>query len=505
MCNFNTLFKTLYLIVSISIIGSAFAQTGQSLDLVKIKVIASGKTETAAITEALRSALTQTSSVFISSNTALINDELAKDEISMINNGSIAEYKIVDKAMKDDGTVFLTCDVTVSVNKLGSFVESVGGSTELKGGLFASNIKLMELNERAEERAIKDLLIVSHEILKKSFDYSIANGEPVSYGASWKVPLKVVITKNSNYDEFCRFFYTTIANIGMSDEELLSYSRLNKPICVLGLFDNSETEVPTPILRLSKDELLKDPSYSYFVTVSLGETRGAGDSLRPYSHSELTKLVYQRQREMLKGVPVFQREYVLNAYNYGRTFRFNDVENRILDDVFTANSKVKYLSIALRSANSIKSIEGFVYDYARIIQNVVLDNGLDSKNLSLITDASEEYSLVKLNEDMPLAFDAHGNFLSDFRERTPNYRSRDLLGCPDQEKMQGWLFDRVFANFIKYTYDLQCFSRKVQVTRTFPLQFSMVGGDSNIVYSFDLVNIVSLEEISKISKYSIKN
>jgi hypothetical protein len=163
------------------------------------------------------------------------------------------------------------------------------------------------------------------------------------------------------------------------------------------------------------------------------------------------------------------------------------------------------LSIALRSANSIKSIEGFVYDYARIIQNVVLDNGLDSKNLSLITDASEEYSLVKLNEDMPLAFDAHGNFLSDFRERTPNYRSRDLLGCPDQEKMQGWLFDRVFANFIKYTYDLQCFSRKVQVTRTFPLQFSMVGGDSNIVYSFDLVNIVSLEEISKISKYSIKN
>ena len=142
----------LTLCLGLLVISSNVFGQGQNLDLVKVQVIASVKTESEAITEAFRSALTQTSSVFISSNTTLINDELEKDQITMINNGSVAEYKIIDKATKEDGTVLITCNVTVSVNKLGSFVESSGGTTELKGGLFASNIKLMELNERAEEK-----------------------------------------------------------------------------------------------------------------------------------------------------------------------------------------------------------------------------------------------------------------------------------------------------------------------------------------------------------------
>ena len=135
--------------------SNVFGQ-GQNLDLVKVQVVASGRTESEAITEALRSALTQTSSVFISSNTTLINDELEKDQIAMINNGSVAEYKIIDKATKEDGTVFITCNVTVSVNKLGSFVESSGGATELKGGLFANNIKLMDLNKKQKELTKED-------------------------------------------------------------------------------------------------------------------------------------------------------------------------------------------------------------------------------------------------------------------------------------------------------------------------------------------------------------
>ncbi len=152
------------LCLGLLVISSNVFGQDQNLDLVKVQVVASGKTESEAITEALRSALTQTSSVFISSNITLINDELEKDQIAMINNGSIAEYKIIDKTTKEDGTVFMTCNVTVSVNKLGSFVESSGGAIELKGGLFANNIKLMDLNKRAEEQSIQDLLSISRDM-----------------------------------------------------------------------------------------------------------------------------------------------------------------------------------------------------------------------------------------------------------------------------------------------------------------------------------------------------
>jgi len=496
-CFFNPVFQA-FLLVLIFII-EVQAQESKGVDLVQVKVVASGNTEASAVTEALRSALTQTSSVFISSNTTLINDELAKDQISMINNGSIAKYEIVEKAIKEDGTVFLTCNVTVSVNKLGSFVESAGGSTELKGGLFATNIKLMELNERAEETSVRELLKVSRQLLANCFDYSITNGEPIASGQNWSVPLKVVIKKNLNYDEFCRFFYYTLESIGMSSNEVETYQRLKKPICVIGLFNNMETKEPTPVLRLSKDPLFKSTNYSYYVR---GCHEMAPDSLRHYTLSELSKLNYNRQRELLRGVPLMQRDYYLKEYYRQRMCNYTTHEFNFYDDVYTTNSQGKYTSIVFRSKTSIMAIERFLYDYSKIIQNAVINNGLQAINLNEINSTGSNYELVKVVPDIPIAFNYFGaDFLEDFRIRIPN----GLLGNPEQIKMQGWLFDIVFANYVKYTYDLEKFTRHGQVTRSFPAQLSIIGDESKIVYVIELLNEVSLEEISKISKYTIKS
>ena len=151
------------------------AQTNQEIDIVTINVVCSGKSQTEAISEGLRSALTQTSVVFISSNTTIVNDQMTKDEISMISNGSINKYTILEKYVDEKGEFKLNLEVSISLNKFETFVKSSGGETELKGGLFAANIKIIELNEKAEQKAISDLITISKEILSNSFDYTIVN------------------------------------------------------------------------------------------------------------------------------------------------------------------------------------------------------------------------------------------------------------------------------------------------------------------------------------------
>jgi hypothetical protein len=150
------------LLIALALSVNAFAQEDK-LNIVNVIVVSSGETENKALIDALRSALTQTSSVFISSNTQIINDEITKDEISMINNGSIAGYKVLDKIINSNGSFLITYEVSVSITQLSSFVVNSGGSTELQGGLFANNIKLMELNEKAELKSIKDLLDIEEE------------------------------------------------------------------------------------------------------------------------------------------------------------------------------------------------------------------------------------------------------------------------------------------------------------------------------------------------------
>lgn len=171
--------------------ASLFSQTNGSLDTVKVKVVCSGETENQAITEGLRSALTQVSGVFISSNTSIIDDQIAKDQITMINIGSIIEYKILEK-LESEKQFTLALEVGVSINKLGSFVTNSGGETELQGGLFAANIKLNELNEKAELQSMVDLLEICDSLVAKCFDYEIKNGEPKNENGLWAIPLTVV-------------------------------------------------------------------------------------------------------------------------------------------------------------------------------------------------------------------------------------------------------------------------------------------------------------------------
>ncbi len=129
------------------------------------------------------------------------------------------------------------------------------------------------MNEKAEQKAISDLITISKEILSNSFDYTIVNGDPTNNNGLWQVPLLITISKNKNYLNFTNFFYKTLLNLSMNKDELEKYAKLKKPIYHIGLFDNSNLSNSTPQISFNENYWenfnlnfnLKNYSLNYYV------------------------------------------------------------------------------------------------------------------------------------------------------------------------------------------------------------------------------------------------
>ena len=65
-------------------------------------------------------------------------------------------------------------------------------------------------------------------------------------------------------------------------------------------------------------------------------------------------------------------------------------------------------------------------------------------------------------------------------------------------------FDFVFASYAKYLNDFQILKSKSSELEGFPLQLTLVGNHQNVVFKIEVNNIVTLDEISKIQKYTIR-
>ena len=94
--------------------------------VVKLTVTSQGSSQEEAKNNALRNVIQQTIGVFISANSTILNDNLVKDEIVSISNGTIQKYQILDEGELSNGIYFVTLNAEVSVTKLNSFIENKG-------------------------------------------------------------------------------------------------------------------------------------------------------------------------------------------------------------------------------------------------------------------------------------------------------------------------------------------------------------------------------------------
>ena len=208
-----------------------FAQTN-SKD-VSITSSGSGKTLEDAKQAALRSSTEQAFGAFISSKTEMFNDQVVADQMASVSSGNIKSYEVLNESQLPDGSWGVTLKTIVSVDKLTSFVEAKGIAIEIKGGMFALNIKQQLLNEQGEIKAVSEMVGLLHEPMQISFDYVIKSSDPKSLDAeskNWEIPLAVTATTNKNIDFCANYCIKTLAALSLSSEEVTSYKSLNKAV-----------------------------------------------------------------------------------------------------------------------------------------------------------------------------------------------------------------------------------------------------------------------------------
>lgn len=195
---------------------------------VSLVVSGEGEDKEEATFKALRSAIEQAYGTFVSANTTILNDQLVADEIVSLSSGNIQKYEYVSENKMPNGNTLVTLSATVSIDKLVSFAESKGMEAELKGGLFAMNIKKMEFDKKAEEKAVENLCKQLESVLPNIIDYEIELGNPQKsievnedlYEISFVVQ---PIISDKNREIFGDLILKTLGEICLSKSEMINY------------------------------------------------------------------------------------------------------------------------------------------------------------------------------------------------------------------------------------------------------------------------------------------
>jgi hypothetical protein len=186
----NLLFYLMFFILSLK----SFAQDPS----VKVVGIGNGLNESESVNAALRNCIEKTYGVFINISSEVENDQLVKDKISSVAQGSIKSYKIIESL---DGGKQVTISAELSPSKVVEIVKAQGYKIELKGSVYAQNALIEEYYKKQESEIIKDFINRCSNINYFDFKYTVT--EPRSAkGMSFREidDDKIIQAIESNYD-----------------------------------------------------------------------------------------------------------------------------------------------------------------------------------------------------------------------------------------------------------------------------------------------------------------
>jgi hypothetical protein len=149
-----------------------------SKDEIILTVTSDGPTKNVAVTNALRTAIEQAYGAFVSANTTILNDELVKDEIVTVTNGSIKEYKEIASAQTENGSYNVTLSATVSLPNLITYAKNHGSECEFAGNTFGMEMKLFNLQKENELKALYNLIPWITDLAKNKMKWEILVKEP---------------------------------------------------------------------------------------------------------------------------------------------------------------------------------------------------------------------------------------------------------------------------------------------------------------------------------------
>jgi hypothetical protein len=297
----------LFLIVNLTI-SKVIGQTNE----VSLVVSSKGTTEEDAKTNALRSAIEQAFGTFVSSRTEILYDDLVQDQIVSLSNGNIKKFEIVSSLFLPDQSLHLvTLNATVSLDKLTTFVQSMGyNDVAFDGGGFAMNLKIQKLNASSEVLAIKNLLEQGLNLSKEFFDRELVVGNPTLEPSNrvsnpkYQVPLTINSNLSTNWRSYYQFYVKTLHGISMSREEVDTYKSLNKKVYQLVLLNAQYREIDLSTLTLGQQEAYKKSGLRPPLTPAGFKIVDTLSFRTPQSLSNLTSFYILLNAKYLDGVTI---------------------------------------------------------------------------------------------------------------------------------------------------------------------------------------------------------
>lgn len=204
------LFKLFLVVLTATV---SFAGYAADKDEITLTVTSDGATKDEAIKNALRTAIEQAYGAFVSANTTILNDELVKDEIVTVSNGSIKEFKEIASAQIENGSYSVTLSATVSLPHLMTYAKNHGSECEFAGNTFGMEMKLFNLQKENELKAISNLIPTVRNLCRTTMAWTIKVDEPFVLGLD-EYGLRIDGNHNIREDAIGKIAYISGSSLG---------------------------------------------------------------------------------------------------------------------------------------------------------------------------------------------------------------------------------------------------------------------------------------------------
>lgn len=470
--------KYLFWIVLFMTSWTAWAQNDVSL-----VVSGEGKDKNEATFNALRSAIEQVCGTFISTNTTILDDRLVSDEVVSLSSGNIKNFEYVTESMLPNGNTLVTLQAVVSVDHLTSFCESKGMTAELKGAAFAMNIKKMEFDKIAEEKAVENLCDQLESMLPTLFDYKIEVDEPRIVSKEdarnlrierkdeiYEVPFRINVIGNDNLYTFCYMMAKTLAAIGLDSVEYNKYRQMNREV-----HDFRKSQI---VLKMALTNMLKE----IYKTI-------------PNTYNEIPSHHIEYERYIKYDDLFVSVEDIFNAFFGNKYFYDEESWVRVIRGPFL-----------LRSANSIDRIEKMYNKFERNLFNFVISDGLKDIEIyvdkdSITTDRYEKYCSCWPIWFVTDILNTSCYNLESSKEQHCCFSSVNAIRCYVNAKMLSY---NIFDEVVLYVKDNNIFGKNFKFWSDFDRK-EYVEYPPIYETTIEAVLYYSLDEISKINNIKVKN
>jgi len=177
----------------------------------------SGNSYETARNSALRNAIEKIYGTFVSTSTQVTNGQLQKDEIYTFSAGSVSNFQEVSSVVVN-GKHSVALKVTMSKQKLATFIKSNGKNIEYDAREFVSGIKAKVIQEKLAEESelniVNSLVGFATKVFPDCIDYEIVASEPylgIIYG--WTIQLDLKFKTNKNLDILNQHIHKTLQAI----------------------------------------------------------------------------------------------------------------------------------------------------------------------------------------------------------------------------------------------------------------------------------------------------